>query len=418
MRKDMTIHGEVRTTQMNLPSEPYVPNSKIGTPLRSVCIVVSSPLTLRCFLLDHIGALSRIYRLTCIANCDDEKWLQHRGIDVPLLDFRIEREPSPVYDLKALWALVRYFRSNQFDVVHSVTPKAGLLAMTAATFARVPVRIHTFTGQVWANRSGLQRTLLKAFDTWLAAMATHILVDSESQRAFLLREGVFGVGKSRVLGHGSISGVDIERFRPDEQRRAEVRLSHNVPASAVAFLYLGRLKRDKGVLDLALAFSQFARVHEEAYLFIVGTDEDSLEAQIRQVCGNCSSRIRFSGFTDNPEIWLAASDVLCLPSYREGFGSAIIDAAAVGLPALGSRIYGITDAIVEGVTGLLHNPGDVNELAAKMRILVEDGGLRKILGSAARERAHRNFTKQSVIAALLEFYAQTLGTDGSPMLEV
>jgi glycosyltransferase involved in cell wall biosynthesis len=382
--------------------------------LKSACIVVSSPLTLKFFLIDHIAALSQIYRIVCVANCaGDPGWLQKRGVAVPLVDVRIEREPSPSSDVKALWTLYRYFRKNRFDLVHSVTPKAGLLAMTAAALARVPVRIHTFTGQVWANRSGLQRAMLKAMDTWLAAMATHVLVDSESQRAFLLREGVVKASKSQVLGYGSLNGVDIERFQPNEKVRAEVRSLHNVPASAVAFLYLGRLKRDKGVLDLAQAFSQFSMVHEDAYLLIVGPDEDHIETHIRQTCSDCISRLRINGYTDNPERWLAACDVLCLPSYREGFGSAIIDAASAGVPALGSRIYGITDAIEEGVTGLLHNPGDVNELAGKMQILAQDEELRRSLGRAARERAHRYFAKESVTAALLEFYARTLDADGS-----
>jgi glycosyltransferase involved in cell wall biosynthesis len=381
--------------------------------LKSVCVVVSSPLILKFFLADHIAALGRVYSVTCVTKCGDSAWLRKRGIDAPLLDVRIERQPSPLHDLRALWELHCYFRKNRFDVVHSVTPKGGLLAMTAAALAHVPVRIHTFTGQVWANRSGLQRTMLKALDTWLAAMATHILVDSESQRAVLLREGVLTAGKSRVLCHGSISGVDIERFRPNEEVRSEMRSRYNIPTSAVAFLYLGRLKRDKGVLDLAQAFSKFARDHEGAYLLIVGPDEDSIEADIRQACGHCISRIRFGGYTDNPELWLATCDVLCLPSYREGFGTVIIEAASAGLPAIGSRIYGITDAIDEGVTGLLHNPGDVSDLANKMRILAGDKELRRSLGFAARERAHCYYSKDTVTSGLLKFYEQTLDANGS-----
>jgi glycosyltransferase involved in cell wall biosynthesis len=176
---------------------------------------------------------------------------------------------------------------------------------------------------------------------------------------------------------------------------------------------LGRLKRDKGVLDLAQAFSKFARDHEGAYLLIVGPDEDSIEADIRQACGHCISRIRFGGYTDNPELWLATCDVLCLPSYREGFGTVIIEAASAGLPAIGSRIYGITDAIDEGVTGLLHNPGDVSDLANKMRILAGDKELRRSLGFAARERAHCYYSKDTVTSGLLKFYEQTLDANGS-----
>lgn len=395
---------------MNSYSEPYLAGAENGSPRKSVCFVVASPLTLKFFFVDQIAALSQVYRFTCATNCGDPAWLRQRGILVPLLDIPIQRQPSPLRDLRALWVLQRQFRTQRFDVVHSNTPKAGLLTMIAAVAARVPIRIHTFTGQVWANRSGLRRKLLKALDTGIAAMATHILVDSESQRAFLLREGVLSAGNSYVLGNGSISGVDTGRFRPNKQVRTEVRLRQGIPASAIAFLYLGRLKRDKGILDLAQAFSQLARVHEHVYIFFVGPDEDNLTTRIRQVCGQCISRVRFDGYTDRPESCLAACDVLCLPSYREGFGSTIIEAASMGLPAIGSRIYGITDAVDEGVTGLLHIPGDVSDLADKMRLLAEDERLRNRLGCAARERAHRRFSKEVVTAAVLEFYAQTLAS--------
>jgi glycosyltransferase involved in cell wall biosynthesis len=397
---------------MTPSSEPFGPNSEKRALLKSICFVVSSPLIVKFFLIEQIVALSRIYHIECVTNCgDDPAWLPERGIVVPLLNLRIERAPSPIHDVRAFWTLLRYLKRNRFDVVHSFSPKAGLLAMTAAALTGIPVRIHTFTGQVWATRSGLTRFILKMLDTWTAAMATHILVDSESQRTFLLDEGVLRAGKSRVLGHGSISGVDLARFRPNSDVRAAIRIDHNVPSSAIVFLYLGRWKRDKGVLDLARAFSQLSQEHGESYLFFVGPDEDRLETQIRGVCGQCISRVRFVSYTDNPESWLAACDVLCLPSYREGFGSTIIEAGSVGLPSLGSRIYGITDAIVEGVTGLLHNPADSSELMGKMRILALDGELRRSLGAAARERSHRFFAKEALTAALLEFYAQALGAD-------
>ncbi len=378
--------------------------------VKSVCFVVSSPLIIKFFLIEQIAALSGIYRLAVVTNCaGDPDWLRQRGIEVPLVDLRIERAPSPIHDLRALRALHHYFREERFDAVHSFSPKGGLLGMTAAALARVPVRIHTFTGQVWANRSGVSRFVLKALDKWTAAMATHVLVDSGSQREFLVKEGVFRESKSRVLGQGSLSGVDIERFRPNADVRADIRLRHNVPASAIVFLYLGRWKRDKGLLDLAQAFAQLAKEHDGSYLFLAGPDEEHLEAEIREVCAPCLSRVRFHGYTDEPQSWLAACDVLCLPSYREGFGSTIIEGASAGVPALGSRIYGITDAIVEGVTGLLHNPRDVSDLVEKMRILAGDGELREVIGQAARKRAHSCFSQEGVTAALLGFYEETLG---------
>ena len=382
--------------------------------LKSVCVVVSSPLVLKFFLTDHIAALSRVYNVTCVTKCNDTSWLRERGIEAPLFDIPIEREPSLVRDLRVLWKLHRYFRKNHFDVVHSLTPKGGLLAMTAAAFAQVPVRIHTFTGQVWATRHGFQRLMLKWLDTWFAARATHVLVDSDSQRAFLLREGVLNTAKSSVLGRGSLSGVDIQRFKPDAELRSKMRASLDLDSSAIVFLYLGRLKRDKGILDLAQAFSGLARQNQKAHLLIVGPDEDDLITEIRQLCGEFGTRLRLQGYTDNPEWWFAASDVLCLPSYREGFPTSIIEAASVGLPTIGSRIYGITDAIEDRVTGLLHEVGDIGGIAGAMKTLAENEGLRESLGRAARDRAHRYFSRETVTGALLRYYECCLDPGASP----
>ncbi len=384
-------------------------NSKAGSPLKSVCFVVSNPLTLKCFLLDHLAALSRVCRLTCIANWDDPAGLLQCGVDVPLVRVPIERTISPGRDLQALWTLQGYFRRNRVDVVHSVTPKAGLLAMTAAALAGVPVRIHTFTGQVWANRSGLERTLLKALDTWLAAMATHILVDSESQRDFLVRGNIVPAKKSRVLANGSICGVDTLRFRPDSGARTRIRQREGIPEQSVVFLYVGRLKVDKGILNLAQAFARLGVDCSEAWLLIVGPDEEALAPRIERICTAVAQRLRFIGFSAVPQEYMAAADVLCLPSRREGFGSVIIEAASVGIPAVASNIYGITDAVESSVTGLLHAAGDVADLQSKMKEMMDDQESRKRMGTNARLRAGRSFSKELVTSALLDFYGSVAG---------
>ena len=396
---------------MSLRSEPCAPNPETGGPLKSVCFVVSSPLTLKCFLLDQIAALSRVYRLTCVANWNDPAGLQQCGVDVPLVSVPIERAISPSRDLRALLTLRRYFRANHTDVVHSFTPKAGLLAMTAAALAGVPVRIHTFTGQVWANRSGLPRTMLRALDICIAAMATHILVDSESQRDFLVRHGVLSEKKSRVLANGSISGVDTCRFRPDSELRKKIRRLEGIPEDGVIFLYMGRLKTDKGVLDLAQAFARLGMDYGEAWLLIVGPDEEGLRPRIQGICSPVDNRLRFVDFASAPQEYMAAADVLCLPSYREGFGSVIIEAASAGIPSVASNIYGITDAIERGATGLLHAAGDVAGLQSKMRQTIDDPESRTRMGANARLRAGRKFSKELVTSALLDFYRSVAGSE-------
>ena len=170
-------------------------------------------------------------------------------------DRSIERDIAPLKDLIALWQMTRELRRGRFDLVHSVTPKAGLLAMVGGFLAGVPHRIHTFTGQVWATRRGLGRFVLKNMDRLTALTATRVLVDSPSQRDFLLLQGVVKADKSMVLGEGSIGGVDLQRFRPDPEIRKAVRTQLGVDDSVPLLLFVGRLKRDKGILDLAKAYA-------------------------------------------------------------------------------------------------------------------------------------------------------------------
>jgi len=243
----------------------------------------------------------------------------------------------------------------------------------------------------------------------VARLATHVLVVSRSEREFLIREGIIRNAKSRVLGSGSLSGVDPVRFRPDSLARAAVRAELGIAPKATVFLFLGRLTRDKGVLDLAQAFASLAPTHPAAVLLLVGPDEERVRPAIESICRAHAGQLRFAGYTRSPERYIAAADTLCLPSYREGFSTVIIEAAAAGVPAIGSRIYGITDAIVEGETGLLHAPADANELAEKMKALIGNPVLRERLGARARQRAVAEFNQQRLTQALLDFYREALG---------
>ena len=319
----------------------------------------------------------------------------------------LQRKISPLSDLYALVRLYALFRQEKYAAVGSVTPKAGMLAMLAAAMAGVPFRIHIFTGQVWAARTGWKRWLLKAADRLMARLATHVLADSPSQRDFMVAEGIVAATKICVLGDGSICGVDGERFRPDADRRATIRRAHGIPDGATVFLYLGRLNRDKGMLDLADAFARQDRA--DAWLLVVGPDEEGMHDAMQARLGASRDRCRFVGYTDRPEDYMAAGDVFCLPSYREGFGMVIIEAAAAGVPAIASRIYGITDAVEDGVTGFLHSPGNAEEISRKMAAMIGDAALRAQMGRAARERALRLFSRQAVTQAWLDFYRQLLG---------
>lgn len=372
-----------------------------------VCFIVASPMTARAFLSGHIAALSGRYAIDLAVDVGDETELGSIPARARIVPLPIRRKVALLADLTALSRLFLLFRRERYAAVSSVTPKAGMLALLAATLARVPLRIHIFTGQVWTTRLGWKRWLLKTVDRFMARLATHVLADSPSQRDFMVKEGIVSADKIRVLGEGSICGADGERFRPDAGRRVGIRRSHGIPETAVVFLFVGRLNRDKGVLDLAEAFA--ALENQAAWLLVVGPDEANLSGEMELRLGAALGRTRFVGYTDRPEDFMAAADVFCLPSYREGFGMVIIEAAAAGIPAIGSRIYGITDAIEEDETGLLHRPGDTAGLAGLMAILAGDAERRQAMGEAARARALRLFSREAVTQAWLDFYRQLLG---------
>jgi glycosyltransferase involved in cell wall biosynthesis len=246
-------------------------------------------------------------------------------------------------------------------------------------------------------------------DRFFALQATIVLTDSHSQQDFLLNEKVIDPDRSHVLLNGSICGVNSDRFYPDPVVRRQVRKEWVIPQKDVVFLFMGRLKRDKGLLDLGEAFSDLLLTRKDIHLMIVGTDEESIQNHplFKQM-----AQVYFPGYTNKPERFMNAADIFCLPSYREGFGSVILEAACVGIPSVASRIYGITDAVVDGKTGILHAPGNVRELCSCMKKLLENHGLRIKMGDAARSRAILDFSEQQVANALADIYRKQINSQG------
>lgn len=369
---------------------------------KKICFVLTAEFAVRAFLLNHLRELSRSFDITVVTNTSSPDLLKEANISAKVIPLNIARNISLVSDISCLFNLIKIFHQHRFSAVHSITPKAGFLAMIAAWLVRVPMRTHTFTGQVWANKTGIKRISLKFADKFFAMFATHIIVDSPSQLEFLLNEKVIKKNKAIVFGKGSISGVDTNRFKPSSLTRVTIRNQLGVNKNELMFLFLGRLNIDKGVLDLAEAFNSLHQ--KSAYLLFVGPDEQELKNKILQITASCYERVIFVGMTSQPEAYMAAADVLCLPSYREGFGSVVIEAAAVGVPAIASRIYGLTDAIVEGETGLLHEPRDINAIKACMEQLAKNDALRLELGKKAQTRAVRDFDSDLVTQAWVNFY--------------
>lgn len=311
------------------------------------------------------------------------------------------RSISPARDLVALLRLFWLFRRDRPSLVQSYSPKAGLLAMTAATVARVPVRVHGIVGMPLMEATGVRAQVLRWTESLTYALATHLTCNSvvlrDWIRANLTRRRI------SVIGNGSINGVDTERLRPPttverEQARQQLGLQ---PRSCV-FAFVGRLVEDKGVVELIDAFTAL-RPGDPVQLLLVGDQEDeSLPTRLLRQMESDPRIVRIGWRRDvRPAYW--AADVVVLPSYREGLPNVLLEASAVGLPLVATNINGCNEVVRQGENGLLVPVRDVDALAAALEQM-RDSRCRREMGSRGRERVVRDFDHRAFCAQLLDRY--------------
>ncbi len=324
----------------------------------------------------------------------------------------IPRRISPVGDLRAFGKLISLFRRQRFDVVHSTTPKAGLLSAIAAKVAGIPVRMHTFTGQQWMELSGLLRSVSIASDRLVARLNTQCYTDSQSQRTFLIEKGIAAADRLLVLANGSLSGVDVNHLADVRASvdRGALRKELAIPDGSFVVTFIGRVTRDKGILELLSAFEAGSREAPESFLIIVGPVETQKDVALGKALAGASGhpRIRLTGYDPAAERYLCITDVLCLPSYREGFGNVVLEAAVMGVPTVGTRIIGLIDAVEDGKTGILVPAKDPAALAAALECLRRNPQQRAKLGEEARTRAITQFSAERLSRAVLAEYERLL----------
>lgn len=332
--------------------------------------------------------------------------LREKG--VPTIVVPMERHISIFKDMKALMALVKVFRREKPDMVHSMTPKAGLLCMLAAKMAHVPVRVHTFTGLVWSTAKGLKRRILMLTDWLTCACATHVIPEGEGVKADLQHH--ITRKPMKVLGYGNVKGVDMERFslRPEIVDAAKGLRSRNL----FTFLYVGRIVSDKGVNELVDAFGKLHALNPHCRLVLVGKMEENLDplkpSTLKKILA--LKGIRAVGEKRNDELiaWYAASDCFVLPSYREGFPNTVLEAGAMGLPSIVTDINGSREIVENGKNGIIIPPKDENALIEAMQQMLDNDSKRDSMATAARPMIASRFEKSFVQQCLLDFYHEIL----------
>ena len=326
------------------------------------------------------------------------------------------REIAPLRDLVSLVKLVMLFLQLRPNVVHSHTPKAGMLAMIAAFITRVPVRVYHIRGLRFVTAGGIKRKLLKSCE-WLACRLAHrVLCVSASVKQVAIEEEIVTADKIQVLLRGS-HGIDAEHvFNPDRlpgETRQSVRERWGLPADATVVGFVGRLVRDKGIAEFYEAFQMLKLDFPELHYLIVGFFEegDPLPAGLREKLEQ-EPRIHFTGKQfDTPPLF-AAMDILCLPTYREGLPFVTLEAAAMELPIVATDIPGCIDAVAHGETGCLVEVANAEALAAGLKRYLANPFLRHQQGTAGRARVLRDFRPVDMWRATDELYRSLMITRG------
>lgn len=321
-------------------------------------------------------------------------------IEVPM-----KRHISLSKDIKSLWQMIKVMQKEKPHMVHSMTPKAGLLTMIAGWLTGVPVRIHTFTGLVWPTETGLKRKILMATDWLTCACSTHVIPEGQGVLNDLKNHGICRK-PMKVLGYGNVRGVDMERFNP-------VRFSDvEKDKSIFRFVFVGRIVGDKGINELVEAFLKLNKEYPITQLTLVGKFEanlDPIKPEILRIIEEnpCIDACGPKYGDDLLEEYMK-SDCFVMPSYREGFPNTVMEAGAMGLPSVVTDINGSREIIIHGENGFIVPSKDAGALYSAMKQILLDTVTREKMADNARPLIDSRFEKSYVQKCLIEFYEDIL----------
>lgn len=371
--------------------------------------VTTVPQSLNIFCKGMLKELSEKYEVIGISSPgkDLDEVAEREGVRV--IAVPMDRHISIWNDCKSLWKMWRVFHKEKPTMVHSMTPKAGMICMVAAWLTKVPVRVHTFTGLVWPTSTGLKRKILKMTDRLTCACATHIIPEGEGVKNDLI-SGKITKRPLKVLGYGNVKGVDMDYFsRTDEVMKAAEKVKDS---RKFTYLFIGRIVRDKGVNELVEAFKKIYSQFPSSRLIMVGPDEENLDPvsqETRSAISSYSDIITVGRKTGIELLgYYAAADCFVMPSYREGFPNTVLEAGAMGLPSVVTDINGSREIITEGVNGMIVPPQDADALYHAMLIMIQSNADRNLMASNARKMIAERFEQSFVRKCLYDYYDEIL----------
>src|SRR5690554_6849833 len=339
--------------------------------------------------------------------------------NIRVIALEMSRTISPLKDLKSLWNFYRLCMREKPLIVHSHTPKAGIVGMLGAKLAGVPIRLHTVAGLPLMEVTGIKRKVLDFVEKLTYSSATKVYPNSKGLYDFILENNYTTKNKLKVIGNGSSNGIDTSLFSPDgitEEAKNTLRTKLNLSADDFVFVFVGRLVGDKGINELVSAFKRISesanqRISESANqriskLLLVGSFESDLDPLLPETLKEIEAnpKIISVGYQKDVRPYFAISDVLVFPSYREGFPNVVMQAGAMGLPSTVSNINGCNEIIVEGENGIIFSVKNTEALLRSMQKMKEDKAYYQELKSNARAMIQNRYEQKVVWNALLEEY--------------
>lgn len=379
--------------------------------MKKIIRAATVPQSLDVFCKGMLKELSEKYEVVALSSPGESLDRVREREGVRTIAVPMERHISLMKDLKALLAMIKTIRKESPYMIHSMTPKAGLLCMVAGKLTGVPVRIHTFTGLVWPTSTGLKRKILMLTDKLTCACATNIIPEGQGVKNDLIA-GKITKKPLKVLGYGNVMGVDMEHFsrRPEVLKLAEELNLRD--ETKFTFLFVGRIVKDKGINELVGAFKKLYSEYPDIRLILVGPYEDNLDPISQE------SRDAISAYDDIVAVgkkmgeellaYYAAADCFVMPSYREGFPNTVLEAGAMGLASIVTDINGSREIIVDGENGMIVPPQDEARLYQAMKVMLTSSADRERLAGKARKMIADRFEQSFVRKCLYEYYDEVI----------
>lgn len=377
--------------------------------MKKLIRVTTSDISLDLLLKGQLRFLNQYYEVVGVSSNTGLLADVAKREGVRVVELSMRREISLRRDLACLWHLIRLFRKEKPFIVHANTPKGSLLSMIAAWMVRVPHRIYTVTGLRYQGMTGLGRSVLKATERMTCCFANKVIPEGEGVKRTLIADKIT-CKPLEVIHFGNINGIDTSYFSPSSYHitKAKERCRLNIGEDEFAFVFIGRIVKDKGMVELAKAMRKLLSEGYNCKLILVGWFEKELNGinEYNEAFFKYNEAVRYVGYKKDVRPFLLAADALVFPSYREGFPQVVMEAGSMGLPSIVTDINGCNEIIVEGENGVIIPPKDSDALFAAMKSFMESPEEVERMAYNARRMVQQRYEHNDVMKELLKMYQE------------